>query len=176
MATEREKNSTFPLLKKRFFAFYVDLLAITLIHRVLHWSYANFLKKSLQFLNPQAVDQLLQQSSNLTFYTFCFTVTWYFTISYYITSGKTLGKTLFGIQINPEVTLTQSLARSLGYLFCYMTGGLPLLIPFFTGSKGIPDWMSSTSVSFQRIELSSRPFPEDQSSNFYLKSPSERAS
>jgi hypothetical protein len=157
------------LLRRRIYAFAIDLLCIPFAHKVIHFSYRQFVKETMVFINPEIIDQLLVQNNLLKFYSFSLTLVAYFTLSYYMSSGKTFGKNLFGIQINQSTTLLQALSRSLGYLFCYMTGGIAILLPAITGHKGIPDWMSSTEVSLQPLTLSEQPFPEDQSSDFYYK-------
>jgi uncharacterized RDD family membrane protein YckC len=65
--------------------------------------------------------------------------------------GQTLGKLVFKLKVkslrSSNLTLSESFMRSFGYLFCYLNFFLLFLIPFMTKEqKGLPDWISSTSV------------------------------
>ncbi len=157
---QRNPEKTMPkdpnLLKKRVYSFTADLVVIALINKGLMYTYISFLKTyfyqlplKTQFLLESKVYSIHSVSLLLVFWG-------YFIISYYWGEGKTPGKLLFGLKVySPSfkntaeyhLTLKESFSRTMGYFLCYLTFGLLFGIAFFTkNKKGIPDWLSHTSI------------------------------
>jgi uncharacterized RDD family membrane protein YckC len=137
------------LLRKRFNAFIIDLLVISIIRSFLIYTYIEFMTKYFRALtfDTDFLRNLYVVGNFLTITLFM----GYFICSYYISNGKTLGKLVFNLKIkssrNSELTISECFMRSFGYLFCYLNFFLLFLIPFMTkDEKGLPDWISSTSV------------------------------
>jgi len=137
------------LLRRRFNAFIVDLLVISLARSLLLYAYLEFISK---FFSSAAFD--INFFSNLYVLGNFLTITLfmgYFMCCYYLGNGQTLGKLIFKLKVasqdNPELSISECFMRSFGYLFCYLNFFILFLIPFMTkDEKGFPDWISSTSV------------------------------
>ena len=141
-------------LKKRTFAFFLDFTAITFLFKSLLYLYKSFLweitETSLQMQREMMADMYL-----LEFPVFTIVFCSYFALSYFMSEGKTLGKIIFGLQISTNnqkrLELKHCLLRSIGYYFCYLPMAVLFIIPFIrSDQRGIPDWLSGTSVSLNK--------------------------
>jgi uncharacterized RDD family membrane protein YckC len=81
----------------------------------------------------------------------------YFSIFYFVTNGKTFGKMLVGLTVHSsseEMTLIESMKRSIAYIICAMTGSFLFAIPYFRKDKrSLADIFSGTSVSVDSEKL-----------------------
>ena len=76
----------------------------------------------------------------------------YFSIFYFVTNGRTMGKTLFGLKVisaDGEMTLKQSMQRSFAYCACAMFGSVLFALSFIRkDDKSLADILSTTNVAF----------------------------
>jgi uncharacterized RDD family membrane protein YckC len=144
------------ILKKRSYAFAIDILFIVIINKGLMYTYISFLKN---FFYQLTISSQLVLEENMTnvFSVSLFIVFWgYFFMSYYWAEGKTPGKQLFGLKVHSpnfkytgeyRLSVMECFARTMGHLITCLFYGLFLVIPFITKSKkGIPDWISQTTI------------------------------
>jgi len=136
-------------LRRRVNAFIIDLLAISMARSLLLYTYIKFMSKYFYALtfDVDFLSHLYVLGNFLTITLFM----GYFICCYYMGDGQTLGKLVFKLKVkslrSSKLTLSESFMRSFGYLFCYLNFFLLFLIPFMTrDQKGLPDWISSTSV------------------------------
>ncbi|MCK5882289.1 MAG: RDD family protein [Bacteriovoracaceae bacterium] len=150
MSVLTKKHKSY-LLKYRTYAFTLDLFIITLLNKVIIQSYGLYLK-TVFFHYPQAkqleilagIDKVFLGILSLLFVS-------YFTFSYYLGQGQTPGKIIFGIKIVDKnynsPGIVASFLRTIGYIFCYITGLLLFALPYFTKKgSGFQDWFSRSSV------------------------------
>lgn len=160
------------LLKKRIYAFLID---ITVINLLKFFSLIIYLKSVGTFLRavPQNKESLFTNLYLLDNYLFIVLFVGYFVSCYFLSNGKTLGKMFFNLEVKnikeDETFFDQYLLRTFAYLFCYLNGVFLLLIPLFTKSeKGIPDWISGTEVVTDS-ETPVKKSDYDQNESFDLK-------
>lgn len=94
--------------------------------------------------------------SNLAFLNFSlFVVVFfgYFTMTSFLLNGQSLGKLVLSLKViskdetQKELTISQSILRTLGLLLGYLTGFSLFIIPFFRkDEEGLHDWLSNTKV------------------------------
>ena len=141
-----------PALKKRTFAFFLDFATITFLFKGILYAYSNFLIEitdiSIEIQNEMLTDMYLIEFPIFTII-FCS----YFALSYYMSDGKTPGKVLFNLKITTNdktrLGLRHCILRSFGYYLCYLPMAMLFIIPYLRSDKrGIPDWLSGTSVSY----------------------------
>lgn len=158
-------------LKKRIYAFGLDLTVINFFKLLLYSVYLEYVRTYF-FQFPRSLRDSLE--SNLqkldTPVTILLFVT-YFMLSYYLASGKTIGKFVFGLRVvvnatKNKMSLSQSLRRSFGSLLCYMSLGLFYVFNFLRNDgKGVADFFSKTqTVSDDEFDQITRSlYPIDQS-------------
>lgn len=142
------------VLRKRVYAFCVDLYIVVAIKLMITFSYTSFFKSfffQLPFKKQQhLLDNLMIVDMAMTPFIF-FT---YFLVSYYSGEGKTLGKLFFKLTVAQNEltkdylpTLKQAFMRTVGYMACYLSLGTLFLLPFFRKDRrGLPDMFSGTQV------------------------------
>lgn len=151
------ENSPFPEPTKsggglrRGMAFLVDLVIIFLI-----WSFFLWLAVSAVQLAIRGGDVLSNSNPFLGPITFTIIFLWPFLFIFYFSfltwwGGQTIGKKLFYLKIldreGGEVSAIQSLGRTMGYFFSFLSGGLGFLIMFFSRKRlCLHDRISRTSV------------------------------
>lgn len=141
---------TSDILKKRVYALTIDFFIVVVANYFLMASFTNFVKTvffhfplraQLFFINKLG----LMSSVSLMSLTFA-----YFSIFYFATNGKTMGKTLFGLKVispSGEVTLKQAMQRSIAYFLCAMFGSFLFALSFIRrDGKSLADITSSTTV------------------------------
>ncbi len=136
-------------MRRRVNAFIIDLLALSMARSLLLYTYIKFMSKYFYALtfDIDFFSHLYVLGNFLTITLFM----GYFICCYYMGDGQTIGKLVFKLKVkslrSSNLTLSESCMRSFGYLFCYLNFFLLFLIPFMTkDQKGLPDWISSTSV------------------------------
>lgn len=151
---QTEKIQKNMILKKRVYAFCVDLYVIVGIKLMITFAYTSFFK-SFFFQLPQQKQQRLLDSlmivdlsvTPIIFFS-------YFLLSYYSGEGKSLGKLFFKLTVAQNElekdylpTFRQALLRTIGYMSCYLSLGTLFFVPFFRNDRrGIPDMLSGTKV------------------------------
>lgn len=143
---------TSDLLKRRVYALTTDFFIIVATNYFLMASLTNFiktvffhfpLKAQLFFINKLG----MMTSISLMALTFA-----YFSIFYYVTNGRTMGKTFFGLKVvssEGEISLKQSMQRSISYFACAMFGSFLFALSFIRkDDKSLADVMSGTTVAY----------------------------
>lgn len=141
------------ILKKRVYAFFLDLIFISLLNRAIIYSYLNFIDRYLPYVNQDIKARVLTNFSKINFPIYMLVFLSYFMISYYISNGKTPAKVIFGLKVhgkdilNDNISLRESFLRASCYLIGTTFGFFILAIPLFKNNrKGIPDIISNTEV------------------------------
>lgn len=164
------------VLKKRVYAFFLDLVFISLLNRAIIYSYTNFLDRYLPYVNPDIKNNILSNFNKINFPIYMLVFISYFLISYYISNGKTPAKVIFGLKVqgkdflNDNITFKESFLRSSCYLIGTVFGFFMLAIPLFKkNKKGIPDIISGTQV----LTDSQLKFHRDQVKSYYKNAQEE---
>lgn len=136
------------LLSKRIYAFTIDLAVIVFLQKSLINLYT-FSFKQMTFFKGTDLSSQMEHPLETLLTTIL--VISYFTLSYYLFNGQSIGKTLFKMRVlskdHVEMTLFESFARANGYFICLFPLSILFIIPFLTkSSRGIPDWLSRTEV------------------------------
>ena len=86
-------------------------------------------------------------------------------------NGKTPGKILFRLRVVPAdnpmnlLSFTESIKRTFGYMFCYLTGFVLFAIPYFNKNRsGIPDMFSNSKVLTEQEYLAYREVAKQEQS------------
>ena len=147
---------TSDILKKRVYALTTDLFIVVLSNYFLMASLTNFLR-TVFFHFPLHTQLFLvhkmaiMSSTSLLLLTFS-----YFSIFYYVTNGRTMGKTLFGLKVvspDGDISLKQSIQRSFAYIISAMLGSFLFTLSFIRkDDKSLADILSSTMVAFDLKE------------------------
>ncbi len=143
------------LLKKRVYALTMDFFIVVVTNYFLMASFTNFLKTvffSLPLRAQMFLVQKLAVMSSISLLSLTFA---YFSIFYFVTNGRTMGKSMFGLKVvtedNTEMTLKQSMQRSIAYLTCAMFGSFLFALSFIRkDKKSLADVFSNTSVAFDQ--------------------------
>ncbi len=147
------KNET-SILKKRVYALTTDL-AIVAVANYFMVAAANRFIQTVFFHFPVKFQLLLidkmEVFTSISLMSFTFA---YFSLFYFMTNGHTMGKSLFGIRVQnvdgSELTLNQSMARSLAYFTCAMTGSFLFALSFIRkDEKSLADVFSNSTVVFE---------------------------
>jgi uncharacterized RDD family membrane protein YckC len=150
-------NQTSDLLKKRVYALTMDLFVVVVTNYFLMASFTNFVK-TVFFSFPLRAQIFLvskfaiMSSVSLAALTFA-----YFSLFYFVTNGRTMGKTLFGLKVETkdgsELTLNQSMLRAFSYFVSAFFAYIPFGISFLRkDGKSLADLFSGTAVSFDKGE------------------------
>lgn len=140
-------------LRRRTFSFFVDLFCILLTTRLLMASYISYLKTFMYLMGDKSQHLLTSQMHKVEFSVITVVFFGYFFLSYYMGNGKTPGKILFRLRVVPSenptslLTFKESMKRTFGYMFCYLTGFVLFAIPYFNKERaGIPEMFSGSKV------------------------------
>lgn len=145
------------ILKKRVYAFTSDLGIVVVANYFLMAAFSQFIhtvffhfpfKVQLFLINKMSV----MSSVSLLSLTFA-----YFSLFYFVTNGRTMGKTLFGLQVKnkdgSELTLNQSMLRSIAYFTCAMTGSFLFALSYIRkDEKSLADVFSGSTVGYDAYE------------------------
>lgn len=124
------------LLRKRVYAFGLDMIFITLFSKAIIFSFSSYLKDYMlidKVFTPSTVDYYFEQLSPIILLTI---FNAYFIVGHYIGLGLTIGKSIFEIQIisnsQDELDLVDSIMVSFGYIISILSLGIVLVrLPFF---------------------------------------------
>jgi uncharacterized RDD family membrane protein YckC len=139
------------ILKKRVYALTIDLAIITISNYFL-MAAANRFITTMFFHFPVKFQLMLIEKmevmTSISLITFSFA---YFSLFYFMTNGHTMGKSILGIRVQTsdgsEMTLNQSMMRSLAYFTCAMTGSFLFALSFIRkDEKSLADVFSGTIV------------------------------
>ena len=145
------------ILKKRVYAFTIDMGIVVVANFFLMAAFKQFIhtvffhfpfKMQLILINKMTI------MSSISLMSLMFA---YFSLFYFVTNGRTIGKTLFGLQVknadNSEMTLTQSMLRPLAYFTCAMTGSFLFALSYIRkDEKSLADIFSNCIVEYDVFE------------------------
>jgi uncharacterized RDD family membrane protein YckC len=143
---------TSDILKKRVYALTTDFFIVIVTNYFLMASFTNFLKTVFFHFPLHAQLFLVHKLAMMTSVSLVSLTFAYFSIFYFVTNGRTMGKTLFGLKVvsaEGELTLKQSMQRSLAYFACAMFGSFLFALSFIRkDDKSLADVFSGTSVAY----------------------------
>lgn len=143
------------VLRKRTFAFTIDLGIIITTNYFLMAAFTDFLK--IVFFHFPIKTQLLlihkfKLFNSVSVLSLMFA---YFTVFYFVTNGKTMGKMLMGLTVkseNKEMSLKECMLRSITYIFCAWFASIPFIISFIRkDQKSLADLFSGTNVFMEEM-------------------------
>jgi len=160
------KLERLPIIYRRVFAFTIDLIAVDSLRHAFFVGHAIFVKTYFSFLTPKNKDQLLYNVFKIDFIVFILVFMAYFTVSTYLSQGKTLGKLLMKLKVvnypdlrmaqsenlkmhyqTKDTTFLQCFLRSLGQLISYLSLGALFFINFLRKDhRGLADFLSDSEV------------------------------
>ncbi len=143
------------LLKKRVHAMTADFFIIIVSNYFLMAAFTNFLKTVFFHFPIHAQLFLINQLAIMSSVTLMLITFTYFSLFYFVTNGKTMGKTIFGLKVvnadQSEMTLKQSMLRALAYFTCAMTGSFLFMLSFLrSDSKSLGDIFSGSQVQLDK--------------------------
>lgn len=149
-----------PILKKRVYAFTADLSIIVISNYFLMAAFTHFVQTVFFHFPIRAQLFLINKMGMMSSISLMSLTFAYFSLFYFTTNGRTMGKTLFGLKVkNPdgaELTLTQSMYRALAYFTCAMTGSFLFALSYIRkDEKSLADVFSNTIVVLDMHEEAS---------------------
>lgn len=143
-----EKDS---ILKKRVYAFTTDMAIIVATNAFLVSAFNQFIRTVFFHLPTKMQILLIDKTSfmnSISLMSFTFA---YFSLFYFLTNGKTMGKIIFHIKaINAdksEISLKQSMLRALAYFTCALTGSFLFALSYIRkDEKSLADIFSGMNV------------------------------
>jgi uncharacterized RDD family membrane protein YckC len=143
---------TTDILKKRVYALTTDFFIVVMTNYFLMASFTNFLKTVFFHFPLRAQLFLVHKLAMMTSVSLLSLSFAYFSIFAFVTNGRTMGKTIFGLKIisaEGELTLKQSMQRSFSYILCAMFGSFLFALSFIRkDDKSLADLLSNTSVAY----------------------------
>lgn len=145
------------LLKKRVYALTTDFFIVVMTNYFLMAAFTDFLKTVFFHLSLRSQLFLIKKlnimtSSSLLSLTFA-----YFTLFYFVTNGRTMGKTIFGLKVvakEGEITLLQAMKRAVAYITCAMFGSFLFALSYMRkDEKSLADLFSNTTVAYDISEV-----------------------
>jgi len=143
--------TTNELLKKRTWAMTLDLFIVTATNYFLMAAFTNFVRTVFFHFPIKAQIFLVHKFSMMTSVSMLSLLFAYFSLFLYVTNGRTMGKTIFGLKVinedQSEITLIQAMKRSFSYFTCMMFGSVLFGLSFIRkDQKSLADLVSSSSV------------------------------
>ncbi len=145
------------ILKKRVYAFTADLGIVVVANFFLMAAFKQFIH-TVFFHFPFKIQLILINKmafmSSISLMSLMFA---YFSLFYFVTNGRTIGKTLFGLQAKnsdgSELTLIQSMLRPLAYFTCAITGSFLFALSYIRkDEKSLADIFSNSTVEYDIYE------------------------
>jgi uncharacterized RDD family membrane protein YckC len=139
------------IVKKRVYALTFDFLVITVCNYFLMTAATNFIKTVFFHFPTNFQIMIINKISIMTSISMAIFTFAYFSLFCFLTNGHTLGKSIFNLRVKSnngsEITLNQSILRTLGYFTCILTGDFLLALSFIRkDEKSLADVFSNTSV------------------------------
>jgi uncharacterized RDD family membrane protein YckC len=150
------------ILKKRVYALTTDFFIVVVTNYFLMASFTNFLKVVFFHFPLRAQLFLIHKLAMMTSVSLMSLTFAYFSIFYFVTNGRTMGKTLFGLKVSTpsgEMTLKQAMQRSFAYFTCAIFGSFLFALSFIRkDAKSLADMFSNTSVVYEKAEVATTEF------------------
>ena len=151
--SQKPKKKGMSTIRKRFYAFNIDVFCIVILQKVGLFSYMSFVNSAFEVSPFPLKEILLGNMRQLHLSTMLFTYFSYFLVSYYLGHGKTVGKTIMHLRVvshegSPyELSFMESFMRTVGYTINYIFMFMPFVVNFVRSDKrGVPDFFSQTEV------------------------------
>ncbi len=145
------------ILKKRVYAFTSDLGIVVVVNYFMMAAFHQFIQTVFFHFPIKAQLFLINKLAMMTSISLMCLTFAYFSLFYFMTNGRTMGKSLFGLQVkNPngeELTLNQSMLRAIAYFTCAMTGSFLFALSYIRkDEKSLADVFSGTTVGVDVTE------------------------
>jgi uncharacterized RDD family membrane protein YckC len=166
-----EKDS---ILQKRVYAFTTDMAIVVATNAFLVSAFNQFIKTVFFHLPSKMQMFLIAKTSFMTSISLMSLTFAYFSLFYFLTNGKTMGKTFFQLKVinadKSEMTLKQSMLRSIAYFSCAFTGSFLFALSHIRkDEKSLADIFSGMSVVEDSKDLDSKEvFGEETGTEFEL--------
>lgn len=150
-------NPEISILKKRVYAFTTDLGIVVTVNYFMMASFNQFIQTVFFHFPLKAQLFLINKLAMMTSISLMSLTFAYFSLFYFMTNGRTMGKSLFGLQAKnangEELTLNQSMMRALAYFTCAMTGSFLFALSYIRkDQKSLADVFSGTTVGIDSSE------------------------
>lgn len=161
---------TSDLLKKRVYALTLDFLIIVVSNYFFVASFTNFLKTVFFHFPLRAQLFLIQKLGMMSSVSLISLTFAYFSLFYFVTNGRTMGKSLFGLKVmtqdGEEMSLKQSMLRAFAYFTCAFFGSFLFALSFIRkDDKSLADVFSNTTVAY---DAGHRSIVADKGTEFQL--------
>lgn len=139
-------------LKRRAYAFIVDLYAIVFINKFMAFTWNSAVNNFISNLAFGKYEAAKRITSGIETISLPIIIASYFFFSYYLNDGRTFGKMLFNLKVysnnkNSQLTVLEALSRSVSYILYSYFFYLPFIINFLRKDmKSITDYVSQTTV------------------------------
>lgn len=139
-------------LKRRAYAFIVDLYAIVFINKFMAFTWNSAVNNFISNLAFGKYEAAKRLTSGIETISLPIIIASYFFFSYYLNDGRTFGKMLFNLKVysnnkNSQLTVLEALSRSVSYILYSYFFYLPFIINFLRKDmKSITDYVSQTTV------------------------------
>lgn len=145
------------MLKKRVYAMTMDLFIVTATNYFLMASFTNFVRTVFFHFPLKAQIFLIHKFSMMTSVAMMSLMFAYFSLFYFVTNGRTMGKTMFGLKVvnadQSDLTLPQSMKRAFAYFTCVMLGSFLFAMSYIRkDQKSLADLFSGSSVALDAHE------------------------
>jgi uncharacterized RDD family membrane protein YckC len=147
------------MLKKRVYAMTMDLFIVTATNYFMMAAFTNFVRTVFFHFPLKAQVFLINKFSMMTSVAMMSLMFAYFSLFYFVTNGRTMGKTMFGLKVvnddKSELTLVQSMKRAFAYFGCVMLGSFLFAVSYIRkDQKSLADLFSGSSVALETAETS----------------------
>lgn len=139
------------VIKRRVYALTVDLGIIVLTNAFLVGSFNEFTRTVFFHLPFKMQLMLMHKSAYMASISMMSLTFAYFTLFYFCTNGRTLGKTIFHLRAvnadRSEISLKQSMMRALAYFTCAIFGSFLFALSYIRkDEKSLADIFSGMSI------------------------------
>jgi uncharacterized RDD family membrane protein YckC len=145
------------ILSKRVYAFTTDLAIIVITNYFLMAAFTRFVQTVFFHFPIRTQIFLIHKMQMMTSVSLLSLTFAYFSLFYFLTNGHTVGKTLFGLKVHSstgEITLKQSIMRSLAYFTCAITGSFLFALSYIRkDQKSLADVFSGTTVALDEVPV-----------------------
>ena len=139
------------ILKKRVYALTIDLAIIVGTNAFLVASFNHFIRTVFFHLPTKMQLFLIAKTSYMTSVSMLSLTFAYFSLFYFLTNGRTMGKMIFSLKVtntdDSEMTLPQAMLRATAYLVCAFTGSFLFALSYIRkDQKSLADIFSHMEV------------------------------
>lgn len=150
-------NPEISILKKRVYAFTTDLGIVITVNYFMMAAFNQFIQTVFFHFPFKAQMFLINKLAMMTSISLMSLTFAYFSLFYFMTNGRTMGKSLFGLQVKnadgEELTLNQSMLRAIAYFTCAITGSFLFALSYIRkDQKSLADVFSGTMVGIDSTD------------------------